>query len=226
MAAAFPGSGQSGRLEQSGIDSGAGGLLHQPVPLGRSVTQAETADALLVDVALVEIFQGLASRRLKQQPVVLLDGPAKHVVQLLPGVFRPGPRTAAERHPGLLGQLGQGLGKGEAFHPHQKTEHVPTDVAHPAPERLPLGIDLQAGPGVVVPGTQPDQQLALAAQRDVAAHQIGNINRLADLLFDFKIGPGCHRMSPCKKKHHQNRPCPGPGSHVARDDASPPFLRG
>ena len=44
------------------------------------------------------------------------------------------------------------------------------------------GIDVEAGPAVVVPGADADEVAALATQLDVAAHQVDDVDRLADLL--------------------------------------------
>ncbi len=62
----------------------------------------------------------------------------------------------------------QGLREGDALHLHHEAEDVAADVADPALERLPLGIDLKAGPGVVVPGTERHVATALAAELDIA----------------------------------------------------------
>ena len=111
------------------------------------------------------------------------------------------PRPACERDVGPIGQHGQGLGKLDPFHLHHEAEDVAADVADPALERLPLGIDLQAGAGVVVPGAEGLEVAALAAQRHVAADQIDDVDRLLDPLLQFercgrrqlrKPSGGCH----------------------------------
>ena len=82
-----------------------------------------------------------------------------------------------------VGQHLQGLAELDALHLHHEAEDVAADVADPALERLPLGIDLEAGAGVVVPGAEADVVAALAAQLDVAADQIDDVDRLLDPLF-------------------------------------------
>ena len=73
-------------------------------------------------------------------------------------------------------------GKLDAFHLHDEAEDVAADVADPALERLPLGIDLQAGPRVVVPGAKRLEAAALAPQRQIAADQVDDVDRLLDAL--------------------------------------------
>ena len=81
---------------------------------------------------------------------------------------RPGVRGAASQGDARpIGQHGQGLGELDAFHLHDEAEDVAADVADPALERLPLGVDLEAGARVVVPGAEADVVAALAAELDV-----------------------------------------------------------
>ena len=82
-----------------------------------------------------------------------------------------------------IGEHFQGLAELDPLHFHHEAEDVAADVADPALERLPLGIDLEAGAGVVVPGAQADVVAALATQLDVAADQIDDVDRLLDPLF-------------------------------------------
>ena len=90
---------------------------------------------------------------------------------------------AFQLNAGPIGQHFQGLAELDAFHLHHEAEDVAADVAHPALERLPLGVDLQAGAAVVVPGAEADVVAALAAQLDMAADQIDDVDRLLDPLF-------------------------------------------
>ena len=99
-------------------------------------------------------------------------------------------RTAQAALPRLLdgdsrpiGEHFEGFAELDPFHFHHEAEDVAADVAHPTLERLPLGIDLKAGAGVVVPGTEADVVAALATQLDVAADQIDDVDRLLDPLF-------------------------------------------
>ena len=89
--------------------------------------------------------------------------------------------AGSQRDAGPFGQHFQGLAEFDAFDLHDEAEDVAADVADPALERLPLGIDLEAGLGVVVPGAEADVAAALTAQRNVAAHQVDDVDRLADL---------------------------------------------
>ena len=82
-----------------------------------------------------------------------------------------------------IGQHLQGLAELDPLHLHHEAEDVAADVADPALERLPLGVDLEAGPGVVVPGAEADEVSALAAELDVAADEIDDVDRLLDPLF-------------------------------------------
>ncbi len=88
-----------------------------------------------------------------------------------------------QRDAGPIGQHGQGLGKGEPFVLHHEAEHVAADVADPAAERLPLGIDLQAGARVVVPRAEGFVAAPFAPQLQIVADQIDDVDRLSDLLF-------------------------------------------
>ena len=117
----------------------------------------------------------------------LLLGPGHHVQQpplvaagrrLLPAgpvVLRP------QRDARLLGQQLECLAELQPFGLHHEAEHVAADVADPALPRLPLRIDVEARPAVVVPGADADEVAALATQLDVAAHQVDDVDRLADL---------------------------------------------
>ena len=86
-----------------------------------------------------------------------------------------------------IGEHGQGLGEIDPFHFHDEAEDVPADVAGPALPRLPLGIDLETGPGVVVPGAEGHVAAALAAKLQVVlAQQIDDIDRLSNLFLSVK----------------------------------------
>ena len=86
-----------------------------------------------------------------------------------------------------IGQHGQGLGEIDPFHLHHEAEDIAADVAGPALPRLPLGIDLQAGPGVVVPGAVGHVAAALAAELQIVlAQQIDDIDRLSNLFLGVK----------------------------------------
>ena len=95
----------------------------------------------------------------------------------------PRPLRFFEDNPRPIGQHFQGLAELDALDLHDERKNVAADVADPALERLPLGIDLEAGPAVVVPGTKADVVAALTAQGKMAADQLDNIDRLLDALF-------------------------------------------
>ncbi len=82
-----------------------------------------------------------------------------------------------------IGQHFQGLAEFDAFGLHYPGEHVAADVADPAFERLVLGIDLQAGPGVVVPGAEAHVVAPLTAQLNVAADKLDDVDSLFDAFF-------------------------------------------
>ena len=85
-----------------------------------------------------------------------------------------------------LRQHRQGLGEGDALHLHHEAEDVAADVADPAFEGLPLGIDLQAGPAVVVPGAEGHVATALTAKLDIFANQVDDVDRLSNLFFGIQ----------------------------------------
>ena len=77
-----------------------------------------------------------------------------------------------------------------------KLKTSPPIVADPALERLALGIHLQAGAAVVVPGAEADVVAALAAELHVAADQIDDVDRLANLLLGVECRAETHGASP------------------------------
>ena len=86
-----------------------------------------------------------------------------------------------------VGQHRQRFGKIDAFDLHDEAEDVAADVAGPALPDLPLGIDLQAGAGVVVPRAEGHVAAALPAKLQVVlADQIDDVDRLPDLLLDVE----------------------------------------
>ena len=89
-----------------------------------------------------------------------------------------------------------GFAELQAFGPHHEAEDVAADVADPALERLAIGIHLQAGPAVVVPRAEADEVAALAAQLHVAAHQVDDVDRLANLLLGIECRAETHVRCP------------------------------
>jgi hypothetical protein len=77
---------------------------------------------------------------------------------------RCGSRCRRRHDPRLVRQQLQRLPKPDPFALHHKAEHVAADVADPALPALPLGIDLQTGTRVVMPGAKGHVSAALAAQ--------------------------------------------------------------
>jgi len=150
----------------------------EPIGLVRREAQMELLEALGRDFTVLEIPAGrLGLRRAEEAFVVLGLGPGHGPVQRplvlaahlggrrrglgfprFPAGFRRATRSG--RSPRLqldsrpIGQDGQGLGEADPLHLHHEAEDVAADVAHPALERLSLGVDLEAGPRVVVPGTE------------------------------------------------------------------------
>ena len=99
--------------------------------------------------------------------------------------------STGEIDAGPLGELLEGFAEFDLLHSHQKAVHVTADVTHPAAERLPLRIDVEAWLRVVVPGAEADKILPLPAERDVGGNQIGDVGGVADALLDvIPIGPG------------------------------------
>ena len=201
----------------SGIARGAAlaDLLQNPIAIQRAEAQVEFFDALGRDSPFCEILPaGFGLGRLQQAVVILLFGPGHRLIErtlvelgggsggnaviFVGHIARSVRRNAGLSSCGLgpfdgdagpIGQHFQGLAELDAFHLHHEAEDVAADVADPALERLPLGIDLQRGLGVVVPGAEADVVAALAAQLDMAADQIDDVDRLLDPLFGVERQP-------------------------------------
>jgi hypothetical protein len=89
----------------------------------------------------------------------------------------------SQTHAGPFGQHLERLAEFHPLGPHHEAEDIAAKVADPTLERLPVGIHLKAGPRVVVPRAKADVAPALPPQRDVAADQVDDVDRLPDLLF-------------------------------------------
>jgi len=176
-----------------------------PVPSIGGESETELRNAGGRDAPFGQVLSGgLGLGILKQALVVLALGPGRRLVEL-PFVGRSA-SSAVRRFPsppqpdsGPIGEDRQGLGEGNPVHLHHEAEHVPPDVADPALERLALGIDLEAGSGVVVPGAQPHVVAALAPQLHVLSHQFDDVGRLSDQLFRLERGTERHRQLLCGK---------------------------
>src|SRR5690606_31646599 len=86
--------------------------------------------------------------------------------------------------------------KFEPLQPHHEVENVSPNVAHPALKRLPVGIDLQARPRVVVPGAVGHVNPSLPAQRKIATSEIDYVDRLANLLLGIVRSTKIHSSTP------------------------------
>ncbi len=131
----------------------------------------EARDAVGRDAAIGQIAaRRLRLGRFQQALVKLFFRPAHGGEQ---GLFFIGSlgRSAGmrrKRNARALGEHLQGFAKLDAFDLHQEGEDVAADIrTDPALEALPLGIDLQAGFRVVVPGTESLVAAAFAPQGDV-----------------------------------------------------------
>ena len=87
---------------------------------------------------------------------------------------------------GPFGQHLHGLAEFDALDLHHEAEDIAPDVADPALERLPLGIDLHAGPRVVMPGAQAHVVAALSAQGDMTSDEVDDVDRLPNLFFSIQ----------------------------------------
>jgi hypothetical protein len=117
-----------------------------------------------------------------------------------------------QRDAGPVGQQLQGFPKPDPLAFHHETERVAAQVAHPAFPRLALGIDLEAGFRIIMPGTEAHEDPALSAQGQIATDQIDDVRRLADAILQVFVLRGCegHRgvlwRLACGKEHARPRP--------------------
>ena len=163
----------------------------------------EPINALARDATIGKVAAGRLCLRLVQKTLVkLLLGPSHCLIQR-PFIHSPLDLAADrfERNAGLICQEGQRLRKRDPLHFHHEAEDIPAGIAtaNPALERLAFGIDLEAGASVVVPGTESDVVAALAAKLNVLAHQLDDIDRLADLLFCVEQRTQRHLQLPSGK---------------------------
>ena len=189
----------------------AAGPLKDPTGLGGREPQVKFFDALRGDAAVLEIFsRRLGLRQVQQAFVILPFGPAHGLVE---GAFvgrrrcsrgralrRFRPRGFLQGDAGPIGQHGQGLGEFDPLGLHDEAEDIAADVADPTLERLPLGIDLQAGARVVMPGAEADVAAALAAELDHAAHQVDDVDGLPDLFLGVQRPARRHCQLPSVTK--------------------------
>ena len=149
----------------------------------------EFFDALGCDPSFLHITPGgFGLGRFDKAMMILFFGPDHGPIQgpfiesparrSLRANFRPFQRDARP-----IGQHGHRLGKRHAFHLHEKREDIAADIADPAFERLTLGIDLQTGPGVLVPGAEAHVVASLTAQLNMAADKLDNVDSLFDSFF-------------------------------------------
>jgi hypothetical protein len=69
---------------------------------------------------------------------------------------------------------------------HHEAKNVAANVADPTFERLALRVHLQTWPAVVVPRTEAHEVAALSPQLHVAADEVDDVDRLADLVLRIK----------------------------------------
>jgi hypothetical protein len=164
----------------------------------------EAPNAFLAQSSLGEIAtSGFGVGGFEEAAMKLIFGPS-HGAQQCPFIAGAGHRWFAGpardgRPQGNAGPFGKHLqcwAELQPFDPHNKAEYVAADLANPAPEDLALRIYLQAGPRVVVPRTVAHVVTTLAAEWDVTAHQVDDIDRLANLLFSIEAGRETHDSGP------------------------------
>ena len=177
--------GEAGTGEQIGRESRRRRLPEEPVPGRRGVAELESLDRLKAQAAVAEVgpsrFGVGGAAEVVGEPVA---GPIEDFVERFPLVDWQRASAAGEIDAGPLGELLEGLAEFDLLHPHQKAVHVSADVTHPAAERLPLGIDVEARLRVVVPGAEADEVLSLPAECDIGSDEIGDVCGVADALLD------------------------------------------
>ena len=156
---------ESGLHQVVASDAGGYRLAQQPVPGLRGKPDVEAVDRGGREAAGAKVVAG--GRR--------LGGRTEAVAETFgrPGLDRSkrgfvvdgqaAPSTG-QLDSGPIGQLLERLAELDLLHPHHEREHIAADVADPTAVRLPLGIDLEAGAGVVVPRAEPGHGLALPPQ--------------------------------------------------------------
>ena len=184
-AALLPLDGEASTGEQIGRESRRRRLPEEPVPGRRGVAELESLDRLKGQAAVAEVgpsrFGVGGAAEVVGEPVA---GPIEDFVERFPLVDWQRASAAGEIDAGPLGELLEGLAEFDLLHPHQKAVHVSADVTHPAAERLPLGIDVEARLRVVVPGAEADEVLSLPAECDIGSDEIGDVCGVADALLD------------------------------------------
>ena len=238
----------------------AAGTLEDPARLRGREAQVKSLDALGGDAAvLADIFAPARPRaRRAGTRDIGCCGPGHGLVE---GAFVGARRGRGGRGSGGSGRAGfckvtparsasmaRASGNSTPFGLHDEAEDVAADVADPALERLPLGIDLETGARVVVPGAEADVVAALAAELHDAADQVDDVDGLADLFLGIERPARGHRQLPCVRKgefHFANilvkpraraasggqirlsrRPALGRGENPLREkEAPPPSIR-
>ncbi len=197
---------EAGPFQKGRRPLGAAGPLEQPVPAVGREAKVEPLGAVGGDLPLDEITATrLAIGRRHQAAVKLLLGPGQEAIEspfVAAGVARlaagveDGTGLLAEWDAGPLGEHFERFAKFQALGLHDEAEDVAAHVANPALERLPLGVDVQTGAAVVVPGAEGDVVAALAAELDIAAHELDDVDRLAHLLLQIHGRPKAHCGGP------------------------------
>ena len=159
---------QAGPLEKRDGHARRGRLLEQPVPRLGCEPHAEPLQRVGREPATGQILAGHGRLGRGLQAIAK---PRRCPVERAPQggavIGRQPALAAGQLDAGPVGELLERFAKLEPLHPHHEVEHVAADVADPAAVGLPLGVDLQARPRVVVPGTKADEALAGTAQRHV-----------------------------------------------------------
>ncbi len=141
-------------------------------------------DTFVADITVSEVSAGHVGGWRLQQTLVELSlspGQRREQVALVELVSTRRLRLSAQGDPRAVGKHLHGFAKFQALGPHDKAEHVAADVADPTFERLPIGIHLETGPRIVVPGAEADKVAPLSAQGHVTPHEIDDVDRLANL---------------------------------------------
>jgi hypothetical protein len=159
--------------------------VEQPLPIVGRIADAPRPHALGRDAALFDIPPRDGPLVPLQQALMkLFRRPFQSLVErlLVVGTSRRdlGLRNRRQLNAGAIGEHLDRFAKADPLALHDEAENVAADVADPALPRLPFGIDLQAGPRVVVPGAERHIVPPLPAQFQVATHQVGDIHRLPD----------------------------------------------
>ena len=167
------------------------GFIDEPVSVERSVADFECLDGIGSNIPPLEIFSndgGFVG--VEQCFVIDFGNPVGNVKEFFSGKFRFTVGSCGrfgefwQLNAGFIGEYFEGFAEIDIFDFHDEGEDIPADVADPAFEGLPVGIDGQTGFGVIVPGTATDVVSPCSAKGNVVSHEFDDVHGIANAFLD------------------------------------------